>query len=68
MKKLLVEWIKMKALSSNPSTTHTHTHTHTQKDIEKGNYFPFELCKSEKVTGQYVTICWLGHLILSRQL
>jgi hypothetical protein len=55
-------------LSSNPSTTHTHTHTHTQKDIEKGNYFPFELCKSEKVTGQYVTICWLGHLILSRQL
>jgi hypothetical protein len=25
----LVEWLKVKALSSSPSNTHTHTHTHT---------------------------------------
>jgi hypothetical protein len=27
----LVEWLKVKALSSNPTNTHTHTHTHTHK-------------------------------------
>jgi hypothetical protein len=26
----LLEWLKVKAMSSNPSTTHTHTHTHTK--------------------------------------
>jgi hypothetical protein len=29
-KKGLVEWLKVKALSSSPGATHTHTHTHTK--------------------------------------
>jgi hypothetical protein len=30
----LVEWLKVKALSSSPRHTHTHTHTHTHKKTE----------------------------------
>jgi hypothetical protein len=29
----LAEWLKVKALSSSPSTTHTHTHTQIYCDI-----------------------------------
>jgi hypothetical protein len=34
-KKGLVEWFKVKALSSSLSTTHTHTHTHTHELLKK---------------------------------
>jgi hypothetical protein len=29
-----VEWLKVKALSSSPCTTHTHTHTQIETETE----------------------------------
>jgi hypothetical protein len=37
----LIEWLKVKALSSNPSTTHTHTHTKIKEQLRH-----FQIIKS----------------------